>query len=106
MEEEEMQENQPLNIELPEEIADGIYANLAMIAHSHTEFVIDFISMLPGMPKAKVRSRIVTTPEHAKRLLMALKDNIEKYEDTFGKIKIGEEPVRFPMNFGGTMGEA
>ncbi|MCS7018265.1 MAG: DUF3467 domain-containing protein [Cytophagales bacterium] len=106
MRNEELEENQPLNIELSEEIAEGIYANLAMIAHSHTEFVIDFISMLPGMPKAKVRSRIITTPEHAKRFLMALKDNIEKYEDTFGKIRLAEEPVRFPINFGGTMGEA
>ncbi|WP_448518909.1 DUF3467 domain-containing protein [Rhodoflexus sp.] len=106
MEHEEIEGDQPLNIELPEEIADGLYTNLAMIAHSHTEFVIDFISMLPGMPKAKVRSRIVTTPEHAKRLLMALKDNIDKYEESFGKIKLAEEPVRFPMNFGGTMGEA
>ncbi|MCS6968933.1 MAG: DUF3467 domain-containing protein [Cytophagales bacterium] len=106
MKNEELENDQQINIELPEHLAEGIYVNLAMIAHSPTEFVIDFISVLPGMPKAKVRSRIVTSPEHAKRLLLALKDNIEKYEANFGKIKVGEEPIRFPMNFGGTMGEA
>jgi hypothetical protein len=76
-----------INIELSEEIAEGVYANLAMIAHSNSEFVIDFIRLMPGVPKAKVKSRIVITPEHAKRLLYALKDNIDKYEDTFGAIK-------------------
>jgi len=76
-----------INIELSEEIAEGVYANLAMIAHSNSEFVIDFIRLMPGVPKAKVKSRIVITPEHAKRLLNALKDNILKYEETFGQIK-------------------
>jgi Protein of unknown function (DUF3467) len=97
---------QQINIELSEEIAEGIYSNLAMIAHSNSEFVIDFIRLMPGVPKAKVKSRIVITPEHAKRLLAALKDNIEKYEISFGAIKPSGEPPRFPMNFGGTMGEA
>lgn len=97
---------QQINIELSEEIAEGIYSNLAMIAHSNSEFVIDFIRLMPGVPKAKVKSRIVITPEHAKRLLAALKDNIEKYEHSFGNIKPSGEPPRFPMNFGGTMGEA
>lgn len=99
------QKNQ-LNIELTEEIADGEYVNLAMIAHSSSEFVIDFIKMMPGVPKAKVKSRIVITPEHAKRLLHALKDNVDKYEAAFGPVKQSDEVPRFPMNFGGTMGEA
>jgi hypothetical protein len=95
-----------INIELSEEIAEGVYANLAMIAHSNSEFVIDFIRLMPGVPKAKVKSRIVITPEHAKRLLTALKDNIEKYEEVFGDIKHNYDSPRYPFNFGGTMGEA
>ncbi|NND15818.1 MAG: DUF3467 domain-containing protein [Eudoraea sp.] len=95
-----------LNIELSEETAEGIYANLAMIAHSSSEFVIDFIRLMPGVPKAKVKSRIVITPEHAKRLLHALEENIQKYENTFGSIKQSEDAPKFPMNFGGTVGEA
>ena len=99
------QQNQ-INIELSEEIAEGVYSNLAMIAHSNSEFVIDFIRLMPGVPKAKVKSRIVITPEHAKRLLAALKDNISKYEANFGPIKQTNDLPTFPMNFGGTMGEA
>ena len=95
-----------INIELSEEIAEGIYSNLAMIAHSNSEFVIDFIRLMPGVPKAKVKSRIVITPEHAKRFLMALKDNIDKYETSFGPIKRTDDLPKFPMNFGGTVGEA
>ncbi len=95
-----------INVELSEEIAEGVYANLAMIAHSNSEFVIDFIRLMPGVPKAKVKSRIVVTPEHAKRLLYALKDNIEKYEETFGAIKKTDDTPKFPINFGGTIGEA
>lgn len=95
-----------INIELSEEIAEGIYANLAMIAHSNSEFVIDFIRLMPGVPKAKVKSRLVITPEHAKRLLTALKENIRKYEETFGPIKQNEEAPKFPINFGGAVGEA
>ena len=95
-----------INIELSEEVAEGIYANLAMIAHSNSEFVIDFIRLMPGVPKAKVKSRIVITPEHAKRLLKALSDNIQKFEETFGAIKQSEEAPKFPINFGGTVGEA
>lgn len=95
-----------LNIELTEETAEGIYANLAMIAHSSSEFVIDFIRLMPGVTKAKVKSRIVITPEHAKRLLFALQENVTKYEANFGSIKQAEEPPKFPMNFGGTVGEA
>lgn len=99
------QENQ-INIELSEEVAEGVYSNLAMIAHSNSEFVIDFIRLMPGVPKAKVKSRIVITPEHAKRLLNALKDNIDKYESSFGAIKRTDDGPHFPMNFGGAMGEA
>jgi hypothetical protein len=105
-EKEEQAQSQQINIELSEDVAEGVYSNLAMIAHSNSEFVIDFIRLMPGVPKAKVKSRIVITPEHAKRLLMALKDNIDKYENNFGTIKPVGEPPRFPMNFGGTMGEA
>ncbi|MFN3403708.1 MAG: DUF3467 domain-containing protein [Cytophagaceae bacterium] len=101
----EQQANQ-INIELSEEIAEGIYSNLALIAHSNSEFVIDFIRLMPGVPKAKVKSRIVITPEHAKRLLFALKDNIKKYEEVFGDIKHNDDMPKFPINFGGTMGEA
>jgi len=103
-------ENKPsgnqINIELSEEIAEGVYANLAMIAHSNSEFVIDFIRLMPGVPKAKVKSRVVITPEHAKRLCLALQDNINKYEKTFGPIKQVEDSPKFPMNFGGAIGEA
>ncbi|UXP32824.1 DUF3467 domain-containing protein [Reichenbachiella agarivorans] len=95
-----------INIELSEEIAEGVYANLAMIAHSNSEFVIDFIRLMPGVPKAKVKSRVVITPEHAKRLQAALQDNIVKYEQTFGPIKQVEDSPKFPMNFGGAVGEA
>lgn len=76
-----------LNIEIDEQTALGIYSNLAVVNHSNSEFVLDFISMLPGLPKAKVRSRIVVTPEHAKRFLKALQDNISNYESEFGEIK-------------------
>ncbi len=106
MDKEEKKKQNQLNIELPEEIAEGVYANLAMIAHSNSEFVVDFIRLMPGVPKAKVKSRIVLTPEHAKRLLQALEDNVNKYEDTFGPIKQVDESPKFPLNFGGTVGEA
>ncbi|MDB4926318.1 DUF3467 domain-containing protein [Mucilaginibacter sp.] len=102
---EEPSENQ-LNIELSEEIAEGIYSNLAIITHSSSEFVLDFIRVMPGIPKAKVKSRIILTPEHAKRLLTALGDNIEKFEAANGRIKVQQETSGFPMNFGGTMGQA
>lgn len=105
-EDKKMAKQNQINIELSEDIAEGVYANLAMIAHSNSEFVIDFIRLMPGVPKAKVKSRIVVTPEHAKRLLLALEDNINKYEDTFGPIKQVEESPKFPINFGGAVGEA
>ncbi len=77
-----------IQIELPEDVAQGTYANLAIITHSSSEFILDFIRMLPGLPKAKVKSRIILTPEHAKRLLLALNDNINQYENMNGTIKI------------------
>ncbi|MEZ4986307.1 MAG: DUF3467 domain-containing protein [Saprospiraceae bacterium] len=80
------QQGNQLNIELPEDIADGIYSNLAVIAHSNSEFVIDFLRLVPNVPKAKVKSRIILTPQHAKRLLRAIADNIQKYEAQFGPI--------------------
>ncbi|MEY4595061.1 MAG: hypothetical protein RIQ47_1471 [Bacteroidota bacterium] len=104
-----MDENQnnpnQLNIELTEEIADGIYSNLAIITHSNAEFVIDFVKVLPGVPKAKVKSRILLTPQHAKRLLAALADNIQKYEQVHGVIK-PTESIGIPMNFGGPTAQA
>ena len=103
---EDLQNQNQINIELTEEIAEGQYANLAMIAHSSSEFVIDFIRLMPGLPKAKVKSRVIITPEHAKRLLAALADNIQKFEASYGEIKQANEAPSFPMNFGGTIGEA
>lgn len=76
-----------INIELSEEVADGIYSNLAIITHSNSEFILDFVKLMPGLPKAKVKSRIILTPEHAKRLYMALADNLKKYESIHGPIK-------------------
>jgi hypothetical protein len=102
---EEQNENQ-LNIELSEEIAEGIYSNLAIITHSSTEFVLDFIRVMPGVPKARVKSRIILTPEHVKRLLTAIEDNIEKFEAVNGRIKNQQSPSGFPMNFGGPVGQA
>lgn len=96
-----------IDVELSEEIAEGIYANLAMIAHSNSEFIVDFIRLMPGVPKAKVKSRIILTPEHAKRLLQALKENIRKFEDSFGAINQPDDTFRFPGGgFGGPVGEA
>ena len=83
---EEKPKNQ-INIELTDEVASGVYSNLAIITHSPTEFILDFVSMMPGTPKAKVKSRIVMTPQHAKRLYKALADNLSKYESNFGPIK-------------------
>ncbi|MDR1739119.1 MAG: DUF3467 domain-containing protein [Candidatus Symbiothrix sp.] len=84
----EKQAQNNIQIELTDEVAQGQYSNLAIIAHSASEFVVDFVSLLPGSPKAKVKSRIVLTPEHAKRLMHALADNIKRYESQFGEIKL------------------
>lgn len=97
-------ENNELSIELSEEIAEGIYSNLAIITHSSSEFVVDFIRVMPGMPKARVKSRIILTPEHAKRLMGALQDNINRFEAANGAIKASDPGL--PLNFGGPKGEA
>lgn len=97
----EEKNNNQLNIELPQDVADGIYANLAIIAHSSSEFVLDFIRVVPNTPKAKVKSRIIMSPEHAKRLLGALQENLAKYEQQYGEIKFPERTVSYPMGFGG-----
>ena len=95
----------PINIELSEEMAEGIYSNLAIITHSDSEFVLDFIRVMPGVPKARVKSRIILTPEHAKRLMQALDDNVERFEAANGKIKL-KEAVGLPISFGGPVGQA
>jgi len=102
-----MNEQQPnqLNIEISEEVAEGTYANLAIITHSMAEFVIDFVNVMPGTPKSKVKSRIVFTPQHAKRFMKALIENVEKFEATQGAIKDLDE-VALPVNFGGPTAQA
>jgi hypothetical protein len=97
-----------INIELKEDIAQGTYSNLAIITHSSTEFVVDFVRIMPGMPKANVQSRIILTPEHAKRLLMALKDNLAKFESMHGPIKDieGGGGQHIPLHFGGPTAQA
>jgi len=97
-------ENPEISIELTEEMAEGVYSNLAIITHSNTEFVLDFIRLMPGVPKAKVKSRVILTPEHAKQLLNALQENIQRFEVQNGTINSKDFP--FPLNFGGPKGEA
>jgi len=104
MDENQNQNNQ-INIELTEDVAEGIYSNLAIITHSNAEFVVDFVRVMPGVPKAKVKARILLTPEHAKRLMAALADNIAKYESVHGTIK-NREGMGIPMNFGGPTAQA
>ncbi len=99
--------NNGFSIEIADDIAEGVYSNLAIIAHSTSEFVIDFAQLMPNTPKAKVKSRIILNAEHAKRLLLALQENITKFEKQNGKIILSEQknpPI--PMNFGGMKGEA
>ena len=96
--------DQKINIELDEKTAEGTYSNLAIINHSASEFIVDFIALMPGAPKAKVKSRVILTPEHAKRLHNALGDNIQRFEQANGKINVQEQP-QIPLNFGPT-GEA
>jgi hypothetical protein len=99
--------NQPsqLNIEITEEIAEGSYANLAIITHSHAEFVIDFVNVMPGTPKSKVKSRIILTPQHAKRFMKALIENVERFESVNGQIQ-DLEMAELPLNFGGPTAQA
>lgn len=98
---EQQENNQGVNIEIDEQIAEGTYSNLAIINHSPSEFVVDFINIMPGNPKGKVKSRIILTPQHAKRLVGALSDNIRKFEKEHGEIK-DQEKQTVPMNFGPT----
>lgn len=95
-----------LNLELDENLAQGTYSNLALINHSVSEFVVDFINVMPGVPKAKVKSRVLMNPQHAKRLMKALQDNISKFESVNGKIKDLDQPGGIPMGFGGPTAEA
>ena len=97
--------NTEIQIELSEETAQGTYANLAIIAHSSSEFILDFIRLVPGVPKAKVQSRIILTPENAKRLLYALQDNLTRFEEQFGTVQT-EHPQGFIHPIGGIKGEA
>tara|TARA_B100000963_G_scaffold138636_1_gene120676 strand:+ start:316 stop:633 length:318 start_codon:yes stop_codon:yes gene_type:complete len=95
-----------INIELSEDIAEGIYSNLAIITHSSSEFIMDYIRIMPGVPKGKVKSRVIMTPEHAKKLHRALADNISKYEKVNGKIKESDQTTSIPLNFGGPATQA
>lgn len=97
--------NKGVSIELKEDVAEGTYANLAVITHSSSEFILDFVRMMPGVPKASVQSRIILAPEHAKRLLMALKDNIAKYEASYAPIRI-DNSVRMPINMDNPVAQA
>lgn len=99
MQQDQLTPEQQLNIELTEEMADGQYANLAIITHSFAEFVLDFVNVMPNVPKAKVKSRIVMTPQHAKRLMRALVENVKRFEAQHGNIK-DQEQVNLPFNFG------
>ncbi len=103
-EEKKLQKKGQINIELDEKVAQGIYSNLAVINHSVSEFVVDFVTIMPGVPKSKVKSRIILTPQHAKRFLRALGDNVKRFENNHGEIKDFEQPT-IPLNFGPT-GEA
>lgn len=96
-----MAEQQNLQINISPEVASGKYANLAIIGHSATEFVLDFAAVLPGAKGAQVQSRVILAPEHAKRLLAALQDNVQKYENQFGQIKVAAAAPAMPMAFGG-----
>ncbi len=96
-----------LNIELSNEVAQGSYSNLAIITHSSSEFILDFVRLMPGVPKAQVNNRIIMNAEHAKRLFLAMQDNISKFENQFGEIELHNEPLnKIPINFGNSSAEA
>lgn len=98
--EEQKNNGEQFQIELKEDVAQGTYANLAIITHSSSEFVLDFARILPGIPQAGVKSRVIMAPEHAKRLLFALEDNLRKYESMFGQVRVSEleiPPTLTPM---------
>ncbi len=101
----QLEQPSQLNIEISEEISEGVYANLAIITHSHAEFVIDFVNVMPGTPKSKVKSRIILTPFHAKRFMKALTENVKKFESANGTIQDMEQ-VELPFTFGGPPAQA
>jgi hypothetical protein len=105
MSEQNQQPPNQLNIEISEEVAEGNYSNLAIITHSHAEFVIDFVNVMPGTPKSKVKSRVILTPQHAKRFMKALTEYVNRFEQLNGKIQDLEE-VQLPLNFGGPTAQA
>ena len=104
----EIKDKNSINLELDEIISQGIYSNLALINHSVSEFVIDFVNIMPGVPKAKVKSRVIMTPQNTKRLIHALNENIKKFEQIHGPVKMDSSPNTqgFPINFGGPKAEA
>ena len=104
MDQQQQNPNQ-LNIEITEEVAEGEYANLVIITHSHAEFVVDFVNVMPGTPKSKVKSRIILTPQHAKRFMNAMTENVQRFEAANGPIRDLEE-IQIPMNFGGPTAQA
>ncbi len=103
---EEKQQQGQINIELDEDVAEGTYSNLAIITHSNSEFIVDFVKLMPGAPKAKVKSRIILTPQHAKRLFRALQDNLTKFEKQHGPIRESDVEPLPPFNLGGPAAEA
>ena len=105
MNEDNKQQPAQLNIEISEEVAEGNYSNLAIITHSHAEFVIDFVNVMPGTPKSKVKSRVILTPQHAKRFMKALTEYVNRFEQLNGKIQDLED-VQLPLNFGGPTAQA
>lgn len=105
MADQELPNQNQINIEISEEVAEGIYANLAIITHSHAEFVIDFVNVMPGTAKSKVKSRLILTPTHAKRFMKAMIDNVKKFESVNGSIQ-DIEAVELPFNFGGPTAQA
>ena len=102
-----MNTDNELNIELSSEVAQGSYSNLAIITHSSSEFILDFIRMMPGVPKPQVNNRIIMTAEHVKRLYLALQDNISKFEKQYGEVELhNDEKSVIPMGFGSSSAEA
>ena len=101
-----METDNKLNIELSNEVAQGSYSNLAIVTHSPSEFVLDFIRMLPGIPKPQVGNRIIMTPDNIKRLSQAIADNIRKYESEFGEIELNDPINNIPMGFGSPKAKA
>ncbi len=92
MEKKEQQRSHTLDIELDEQVAQGTYVNLVIISHSPSEFILDFVRVVPGLPKAKVKTRLIMTPDHVKRFLLALQENVRRYENEFGAITLKERP--------------